>query len=299
MPTLPAYRPVIPYERHRVTTDDGVQLAVQSVGRGPCVILANGIGVTVPGLDPIAHQLRRRYRVVCWDYRHTGNSHAPKTRLDLSVERHATDALQILTALGEERAVVLGWSMGVPLGLEMIRQAPNRVAGYGALFGAAGQPFRAAFRWPLSEMVHMFFRFSNRVPWPTQAVLRLGATIPSLAWIICSTIKFVGKEAHQEIFHADVCSTTNADKSLYFGTMVELLEHDASDILPAIRCPALIVAGTDDWLTPPEAAEEMARAIPGAELVVLQDTSHFGVIEHGPTLWGPIGRLLQAAYPNE
>lgn len=74
--------------------------------------------------------------------------------------------------------------------------------------------------------------------------------------------------------------------------MVELMKHDAADLLPAIRCPVLVVGGCDDTLTPPAAAQDMADRTPGATLVLLPDTSHFGVIEHGPALWSAIDELL-------
>jgi pimeloyl-ACP methyl ester carboxylesterase len=179
----------------------------------------------------------------------------------------------------------------------MIRRAPERVAGLGALFGAPGQPFRAAFPRPASDAVHLAVRFARRVPLPAQLVLRLGAALPWLSWAICSTLGFVGREANRAVFHADVRSTTAADKRCYFRTMFELIHHDARDLLPAIRCPVLVVAGARDWVTPPAAAEEMARLTPGARLVVLPDASHFGIIEHGPPLYEPLAWLLAAAAP--
>src|SRR5512137_1739492 len=94
--------PRIPYERCRVTTDDGVELAVQVAGRGPAVLIGNGIGVTSPGLDLLVDHLRPRHRVITWDYRGTGASTVPHRHVELSMQRHARDALEALDALGEE-----------------------------------------------------------------------------------------------------------------------------------------------------------------------------------------------------
>jgi pimeloyl-ACP methyl ester carboxylesterase len=255
--------------------------------------LANGIGVTIPGLDLIADHLRSRHRVISWDYRGIGTSRIERAALDLSIGRHAADALCILTALGGPGAVVLGWSMGVQLGLEIIRQAPERVAGFGALFGSPAKPFRAGFSDPVAMAIELNFLFSLLFPWPAQAMLAIGAAIPSLAWRICTLSGFVGQRAHRELFHRNVCSVARADKSAYFGTMVHLVEHDARDVLPHVRCPVLIVAGSDDRVTPPHAAEEMASQLSDAQLVVLPNTSHFGVIEQTSALWKPIDQLLE------
>ena len=67
-------------------------------------------------------------------------------------------------------------------------------------------------------------------------------------------------------------------------------------MLGDVRCPVLIAAGTQDWVTPPSAARAMADAIPGARYLLLEDTTHFGIIEHGPLLMDPIDELLEAAF---
>ena len=290
----------IPYQESIVVTDDGIELAVQAIGVGPAVLIANGIGVTVPGMDVLVHHLRGRYRCISWDYRGTGQSPVSSPQsIDLSMPRHAVDAFQVLDALGVDQAAVLGWSMGVQVGLEMIRLAPARVTGFGALFGAAGTPFRHAFPGPLAELVHLAVHGSRVAPWPGMGLVRLGARVPPLAWWICSVLGFVGKTADKEIFHRDVCSTASAEGRSYFSVLAELMDHDAADMLDSVQCPVLVVAGIGDWVTPPAAAAVMAEAIEGARLLVLEDTTHFGVIEHGPALLDPVDELLEQAYPSE
>ena len=286
----------VDYQRHLVRTDDGVDLAVYTTGAGPAVLLGNGIGVRNPGLDVIVHHLRERFRCILWDYRGIGDSSSPKDWRGYSMQRHAADAQQILQHLGVDRAVVFGWSMGVQVGLELIRRDPKAVAGFGALFGAPGLPFRAAFPGPLAGFVHMVVYYSWLAPWAGKGFLRLGVAVPPLAWFLCSTARFVGPRADKEIFHQDVCCTSRNDGRRYFRTMVDLMKHDASDMLSDIRCPVLVAAGTRDWVTPPAAAKAMADAIPGARYLLLEDTSHFGVIEHGPLLTDPIDELVEAAF---
>jgi pimeloyl-ACP methyl ester carboxylesterase len=287
--TLP---PQIPYERRRITMDDGVSLAVQVVGQGPVVLIGNGIGVTSPGLDLLVDHVRTRHRVVTWDYRGIGGSRLLHRDEELTVQRHAADALQVLDALGEPRAAVLGWSLGVAVGLEIIRSAPERVVAYGALFGAPGQPFRAAFPEPVAALVHLAVALACDVPHAAQGLLRLGVAVPELAWWICTRIGFCNPSSDRHLFEEHVRSTADADKWAYFRTMWEMMHHDARDLLGAIRCPVVVVAGEDDWVTPPAAARELAQGIPGARLVVLPRTSHFGIIEHGPELWTHVDQLL-------
>jgi pimeloyl-ACP methyl ester carboxylesterase len=54
---------------------------------------------------------------------------------------------------------------------------------------------------------------------------------------------------------------------------------DARPLLAAIGVPTLVAVGSDDALTPPALAEEMAEGIPGAVLRVIPDAGHLPPIE--------------------
>jgi pimeloyl-ACP methyl ester carboxylesterase len=49
--------------------------------------------------------------------------------------------------------------------------------------------------------------------------------------------------------------------------------------LAKIKCPTLVLCGRQDHLTPLENSEEMAQAIPGAKLVVVEDCGHVSTLE--------------------
>lgn len=54
---------------------------------------------------------------------------------------------------------------------------------------------------------------------------------------------------------------------------------DSRPGLAAIRCPTLVICGRQDILTPPALHEEMADAIPGARLVLIEDCGHLSAME--------------------
>jgi len=54
---------------------------------------------------------------------------------------------------------------------------------------------------------------------------------------------------------------------------------DSRPRLGAIGCPTLVLVGEHDELTPPELSEEIAGAVPGARLVVLEDCGHLSTVE--------------------
>ena len=54
---------------------------------------------------------------------------------------------------------------------------------------------------------------------------------------------------------------------------------DYRSLLPSIACPALVLCGRQDRLTPLENSEQMAAAIPGAKLVVVEECGHLPTLE--------------------
>lgn len=55
--------------------------------------------------------------------------------------------------------------------------------------------------------------------------------------------------------------------------------EDARRLLPGIKVPTLVLCGRQDALTPLERSQEMAAAIPGAQLTVIEDCGHLSTME--------------------
>lgn len=58
-----------------------------------------------------------------------------------------------------------------------------------------------------------------------------------------------------------------------------LTRKDGRPDLPRIGCPTLVLCGRQDQLTPLAVNEEMARLIPGARFVVVDDCGHLSTLE--------------------
>jgi pimeloyl-ACP methyl ester carboxylesterase len=54
---------------------------------------------------------------------------------------------------------------------------------------------------------------------------------------------------------------------------------DNRPLLPAIKCPTLVIVGREDALTPPEMTQEIAAGIPGAKLEIIPDCGHLSTLE--------------------
>ena len=69
---------------------------------------------------------------------------------------------------------------------------------------------------------------------------------------------------------------------------------DSRSDLAAIRCPTLVLVGAQDALTPPDRAEEMAAAIGGARLAVIEDSGHLSTVEQPEAVTAALVGWLEA-----
>lgn len=279
-PTERAIVEVAPTHEGFVVVDDHARLAYQVFGEaGPPVVYANGIGIRFPGGHRQLADLSRRYRVICWDYRGLGASRLPHRDASLSMPRHAKDVLAILDHLEIERAVFMGWSMGVQVTLEASRLAPDRVTGIAALFGSYGAPIRARFgRWgalPVEVVLHALRRY----PFTVGVLLDLAVAIPELTTRIFRAANLVGRDIDRDAFALLLHTVGDVDPDTYTRTFIELIRHDASDWLSQIRCPTLIVSASNDLFSGPKVGRQMAKIVGHAEYRELSDATHFAPVE--------------------
>lgn len=70
---------------------------------------------------------------------------------------------------------------------------------------------------------------------------------------------------------------------------------DSTPVLAAISCPTLVVVGSDDAITPPAMAREMAAAIAHAELVEIPGAGHLAPLERPALVNAALTRFLAGA----
>jgi len=65
------------------------------------------------------------------------------------------------------------------------------------------------------------------------------------------------------------------DAEAYALALLAAAEADASDALPQVRCPTLLVPGRHDVLLPMANAEAVQALLPSARMSVMEDAAHF------------------------
>jgi 3-oxoadipate enol-lactonase len=85
----------------------------------------------------------------------------------------------------------------------------------------------------------------------------------------------------------------------YREAMLGLLERrDITEYLGILDCPTLVLGAAQDVTIPPELAEKLAKAIPGAELEILPDCAHLSNEEQPAAFNAAVERFLRKQVPS-
>ncbi|MCB9786863.1 MAG: alpha/beta hydrolase [Deltaproteobacteria bacterium] len=275
------------FRTHRFETPDGVSLAVHDrPGPRPdarVVVLANGLGGNLPAWRHLVEHFGPTHRIVSWDYRGLyGSSLSPvqaEGSVDVSVEAHVADALYILDQLAIERAVLVGWSMGVQLSFDVASRSPDRFEGIVALSGGYGQVFThtvigsagAPFIMPGMEIMR---RVLTNFGGPVARVARAPFLIRSL-----KALGVVAPTLDEQVFTELVAEYVRLDFGVYNRILASLHTHDVQHLLPELPMPVLVMAGDRDPMTPHAVSLRIVELLRDAELLILPGGTHYVPVE--------------------
>ena len=241
------------------TRSNGIDLHYETAGQGEPVLLLHGLGSRSEDWQLQVPALAERYRVVTADMRGHGRTSKPSG--PYSVPMMAADVLGLLDALGIETAHVVGLSMGGMIAFQMAVDRPERVR---SLVIVNSGP----------ELVARTFNERLRV-WQRLALARLSSP--------ARTAQFLGprlfpKPEQAELRAQFIAQWAQNDPRAYRAAMRALVGWSVLDRVGALRCPTLIISGDRDY-TPPSYKEHYTALIPGARLVVLEDSGHASPID--------------------
>jgi len=284
--------PPIHFQPSYIESFDGTKLAVYEHGdkNAPLFFLVNGLGGNIDTWKFVVDHFKDRFRFAGYDYRGMFNSFSPPTH-DFTMKAHVCDALTALEYFASSDAVVLGWSMGVQVALEIAGAAPHKVKALILANGAYGRPLDRAM--------------PRLKPLATKAMALLAATAPMLRPIarpalatpillkLAKKAGIVSKHLDEGVFLGLARQFAELDFDNYRDCVDALINHDAEHLLDGIKAPTLILGGGRDFFTPLSFSQEMARRIRGAQLHIIQDASHYCAVEYPEQLNRYIDRFLK------
>jgi pimeloyl-ACP methyl ester carboxylesterase len=277
---------------------DGSRIFWNSRGRGaPPVLLTDGIGCAGYIWTRLAPDLARSRRVLHWNYRGHGGSDCPRDLRDATVESCVGDLLRVLDAAGEERAILVGHSMGVQMALEAHRTAPGRVAG---LVLVCGSPGRLLHDFHDSSLLEVTFPYAKAFfeRWPTVAAAGFRTVVRSeIAMEYALAFEVNRERIRKEDLRRYFDDLANVDPGVFVRLLESAETHDATDHLADVDVPTLVVAGERDGFTPMRLSIRMHEAIAGSELLVLPGGTHAGPLEHPELVSRHLRAFLASRFP--
>ncbi|MFD3524969.1 alpha/beta fold hydrolase [Streptomyces sp. NPDC058653] len=271
-----------------VETSPGVSLAYETFGdpSDPPVLLVMGFGAQmIAWHEDFCRALARRGRhVIRYDNRDSGLS----TKFDdhpvdagafmaavrsgdlpsalamrvYTLEDMADDGLGLLTALGIERAHVVGTSMGGMIAQTMAIGRPGRVLSLTSMMSSTGEPEYGAST-PEARAV-------LSAPKPSDREGYVAAAERELVWASkrygdAAPLRELAAAAYDRAYYP-----AGAPRQL--AAMV--LAGSRADALRELRVPTLVIHGLDDTLIAPSGGERTAALVPDAELLLIPDMGH-------------------------
>jgi abhydrolase domain-containing protein 6 len=254
-------------------TPEGVAYFARPGRRGLPLVGIHGFGGDKETWLFLAALIRRARGVVGIDLPGHGRSDdVPEARA--TIRHHAEAVVRTLDHLGIERAILCGNSMGGGVALRLAASWSDRIAGI-VLIASIGRDVHAgsALAWasgdnpliPGAEDIDRFMALALERPPPVgRAVIRYVIT--------------------QRVRRAD------ALRRLFRGFVLAGGDAGVPRDVAQIRCPALVIHGEQDRIIDKRTSEDLARALPGAELVVMRG------VGHAPQLEAPraTSRLVEA-----
>jgi pimeloyl-ACP methyl ester carboxylesterase len=263
-----------------VDAADGTRLFYEELGgASPPVVLTDGIGCDGFAWRYLAPRLAEHHRVVHWHFRGHGRSGPPLDRDQLSIECLARDLRGLCDVRQVERPVIAAHSMGVQVALEYSRQNPDGVAALILMCGTFGR-VTTTFHGSdlLDQVLPSLIRGTRMFPSVARAVW--GRVPAAMAFrVACAGRELDRERIREEDFQRYWEHAALMDPDVFLRMLEHAGLHDARGFLRDIEVPVLVVAAEHDTFTPMALAEEMASAIPGAELEVIAEASHAAPVE--------------------
>lgn len=198
--------------------------------------------------------------------------HVGLTRADIG--RQTEDVLSAVTG----PFVLVGLSLGAIVGFEVLRRAPERVAGFCAMSTNAGAPRPEQHAaWRAMDGLIAAGRFEEAVAQTLPGMFDAADPPVDLARRYRSMARRVGPDAARAQLAA------------------QATRSDAHGALRTVRCPTTVLYGTRDALCPPDFHRAIAEAVPGARLTAVPGAGHLLPIQRPRPVSAAVHDLVAAA----
>ena len=221
----------------------------------PSVVFIHGTGQdhTIWVL-PTRYFARHHRNVLAVDLPGHGRSGGPTLE---SVNQIADWLVAVLDAVGLTRAAVVGHSLGSLAAIAMAARDPKRVRAIALVGTTVPMPVSDYLLEKAKENSREAIEMLNY--WGFSKTAQLGGNATPGNWMLGQGFRLLEK-ARPGVIYSDLKACNDYREGM---------EHAAR-----VKCPALMILGERDMLTPLRSAAKLAEALPNAEKVVLPGSGH-------------------------
>jgi pimeloyl-ACP methyl ester carboxylesterase len=282
---------------HKLTRDDGSVISVEELGleSGPTLIFTHGLSLNSTIWNYVKQDLSSRYRLLIWDLPGFGRSTTPKGRA-YTMEMLAESLHDVIRFAGDGPVVLAGHSLGGMVTLTYCRlfreELAERVAGIvlaqtsytNPVKTAMFAPLLTALQWPVLQPLCYLMIWLSPLVW----VMNVQNYLSGMAHLNCHLTGYAGAETPAQLDFAAHYTVTSSPATTG-RALLAMFAYDATDVLPSISVPVLVVTGDHDLVTLREAGEVIHRGIPASERSELAPSGHLGLIEQYKTFNERVG----------
>jgi pimeloyl-ACP methyl ester carboxylesterase len=257
--------------RRRTVQIHGHDVTFRMAGEGPTVVLVHGMAGSSMTWRAVMPTLAERFTVVAPDL--LGHGMSAKPRGDYSLGAYASGIRDLLVVLEQERATVVGHSLGGGIAMQFAYQFPDLVERL-ALIASGGlgkevSPLLKAVTLPGAEYVIPLLLHSSI----RELGERPGSWLRRLGWR--------PNDSLADVWRSYTTLTDRAGQQAFINTVRSVIDVGGQRVSAYDRLylaqalPTLIVWGDRDRVIPVTHAYDAANAIPGARLEIVEGAGHF------------------------
>ncbi len=273
-------------ERRRVPGPNGAELEVETTGRadGPTLLFTHGWGLDGTVWDDAKRDLGERFRIVTWDLPGLGRSSRPADKSE-ALEVFA-DSLQAVLGTVHGPAVLVGHSIGGMTLQTFARRHPQALGAQVKGLVLVNTTYTAPDRTMLGRKLFTVLREPLIIP-----LMRLSVLLSPILWLqnwlsylngsmeIAHRLLGFGKHATRPRLELSARLAAKGSPAVQSRGNIAMLRWDASDVLPRLTIPTLVLTGGRDLLTQEDAGAHIDAAAPGARRTHFDDAGHMGFLE--------------------
>ncbi len=294
-------------EPHVFTADDGVELYVET-DEAPAsaddltIVLVHGYGLNLDCWHFQRKAMRGLGRLVLYDQRSHGRSgRSPSENVTIDqLGRDLTGIVDTYAPTGP--VIVIGHSMGGMAVMALADQHPewfgDRVIGVGLVSTSAGGLDRVSVALPglpgrvIRKYATPTLAVLSRIPDVVESSRKAGTDI---SYILTRRYSFGSPvpPSYTEFVNEMIAGTPISVIADFYPIFTLHNKYEALDAIQKVEC--VVIGGDSDQLTPFEHSEAIARRVPGAELVHVEDCGHLGFLEHHEIFTDALLTMIDAA----